>query len=1019
MDSLEISHYRIIKKLGAGGMGVVFLAEDTKLDRKVAIKMLPARTVADVHARQRLIREAKAAANLDHSNICAIHEVGEDGDRTFIVMQYIEGDNLASKVRDRALPIADVVDIGIQTADALAEAHAHGIIHRDIKPANVIMTPRGQVKILDFGLAKFTPEKLLSDGGAETEVRLTEAGQVVGTPGYSSPEQLQGQEVDARSDLFSLGVMLYECATGKHAFSGVTPIQVSLQVVNTNPPRPSELNPSIPVALERIISKAMAKGRDSRYESASAMSADLTKLQEALKEQSTVGTRPLETPDDVGTRPLTTPSQEPDVVQATVTFDRLKATHPKSKARLVIAGAAAIAVLAILGSLAAWQFIARSQYEPPPEAKLWYDRGTIAIREGSYYQASKALERSVELASRFALAHARLAEAYAEVDFTDKAREEMLLALSLAPNGSSLSNVDATYLDAIAATLRRDFASAIESYAKIADHAPDGEKAAAYVDLGRSYEKNEVIDKAIENYVNATKVDPQSAAGFLRAAILYGRRLDLQQATEAFAQAEKIYQAMSSQEGLAEVYYQRGSVLVKIRNLPEARTQLERALEISRGSANKFQSVRTQLQLGGVYFAEGDSERAKTTASDAIAAAQAGNIRNLATNGLIDLGYTLLSRGEFDGARSYFTQALEFARSDRAVRAEARAKLGLGSLNVQRDNYDEAIALLGEALAFYQPAGYRKETSNALILLGRAHRDKGELDIALKTFEQQLEIAGKLGDPSHVAASQSSIGLLLGLNQERYAEALPHLDESYKINQSLGAKIGMGWDQMNRGTLLWQLGRYDEAKAALDEAYAIANRPEASYKSQLAWVELTRAQMALSEGHFPEARSRAQTSAGLAGTQYQELALHSKYTIGMALALSGSAQPARKLCEEAVTAAREIKISRALSSATLALAEVLLLGGDTSGALASALQAQTMFAAAGQGDSEWRSWLIGARASQRAGTKAAALDYATRASTQRAALQSRWGAQVYETYSRRPDIQSYLKQLDQLLASSK
>jgi tetratricopeptide (TPR) repeat protein len=773
--------------------------------------------------------------------------------------------------------------------------------------------------------------------------------------------------------------------------------------VQSDPPRPSQINPAIPSSLDEIIVKAMAKDAEARYQTAGALQADLYRIQGALGEQTNVGTRPL------------TDQPRPSRTTVLTTFGR----RLRRSSMAVRIGLVALPILGILGIWAATRLFHGSAHQPSPEATRWYDRGASAIREGAYFQASKALERAVALDNKFALAHARLAETYSEIDYNEKAREELLNALSLAPDRSALSSLDAMYMDAIAASVRRDFASAIESYTKIADQLSDSEKASAYVDLGRSYEKNENVDKALEYYTEATKLDPQSAAGFLRSAILYGRRQELAKANEAFDRAEKIYQAMSSQEGIAEVFYQRGALLARIRSLAEAKTQLEKALEMSRNGANNFQSVRTQLQLSGVYFAEGDTERAKKIALEAIDVAQTSNIRNVATNGLIDLGYTLLSRGEFEEARSYFKRALDFAQTDNASRTQARAKLGLGSLSVQQGNFDEAISFLGDALKFYQPAGYRKETSNALVLLGRAYRSKGNYDVAFKTFEQQLELAKTLGDPAQVAASHSSMAILLGVEQERYPEALSHLDESYKINESLGAKIGIGFDQMNRARLFWMLGRYPEARNALDQAFSIANRPETSYKSLLAWVNLAESQMALSQRRLPEAKAKAQEALSLAGTQYKEVALQATHTIALSQALSGSPRPAKKMCEDAVATAKEVNSPRLLSSALLALAEVLLLGSDAQGALAAALQSQTMFASGGQQDSEWRALLIAALASQLAGNSSATQDYASRAASQRAGLQSRWGAESYDSYSRRPDIQMYVKQLTQLPVRSK
>ena len=194
-----------------------------------------------------MLREAKAAATLDHPNICTIHEVNEETDSPFIVMQYIDGVTLSNKVRNNPLAPAEVVNIGIQAAEALAEAHSRGVIHRDIKPQNVMITPRGQVKILDFGLARqiLSPPRS-ADSDAQTETRLTEDGQIVGTVGYMSPEQLRGYEMDARSDLFSLGVTLYECATGSPAFTGNSAIEISSQILHVDPPKPSRVKPGIP-----------------------------------------------------------------------------------------------------------------------------------------------------------------------------------------------------------------------------------------------------------------------------------------------------------------------------------------------------------------------------------------------------------------------------------------------------------------------------------------------------------------------------------------------------------------------------------------------------------------------------------------------------------------------------------------------------------------------------------------------------------------------------------------------------
>src|SRR2546430_1525945 len=246
-------------------MGEVFLAHDTKLERKVAIKMLLAKSIDDAHARKRLFREARAAATLDHPNICAIHEVNEDGDCLFIVMQYVEGKTLATRLAGSRLGPDEVIDVGIQVGEALSEAHIRGVIHRDIKPQNVIITPRGQVKVLDFGLARVAHIEETAGPEAKTVTQLTEEGYIVGTVAYMSPEQLKGQPIDTRSDLFSFGVTLYECATGKPPFTGTSKIDISSKVLQVDPRKPTQVNPGVPPMLENIILKAMAKHADARY----------------------------------------------------------------------------------------------------------------------------------------------------------------------------------------------------------------------------------------------------------------------------------------------------------------------------------------------------------------------------------------------------------------------------------------------------------------------------------------------------------------------------------------------------------------------------------------------------------------------------------------------------------------------------------------------------------------------------------------------------------------------------------
>ncbi len=994
-----VSHYRILEGLAKGGMGEVYLAEDTNLGRRVAIKF-PMLESHERDYRARFLREARAVSELSNPHIATLFDYGETSEgRPFLVMEYIRGRTLNRLVRKGQLTVSRVLEIIEAVASALDEAHSRGIVHRDIKPSNIMVDDRGQVKVLDFGLAKQLNEDKIHESEPEAQTLLavhTRSGAMIGTPAYLSPEQAMGGEVDGRSDLFALGGVFYECVTGKAAFPGTSLIEIAANVLHLEPPPPSSVNSTVPPELDSIILKALAKNPEKRYQSAAELISDVRSVRGVLQE-------------DLGNTLIQPMSSAASTTRhTTLTNFSQMLRRPRVPLWYILVATSVV----IVGAGILWRWWRPAPHLPPAEARNWYEVGTNALQDGSFYQASKALEQAISIDDKFALAHARLAESLIELDYLDRAKDELLRAGSLASDRSLLPKTDALYIDAISATGRHDYLAAIESYATIVKQSADSEKPRVLVDLGRAYEKNEDIKKAIEAYTEASNRNPHYATTFLHLGVLYGRQRDLPNALTAFDKAEQTYQALGNLEGRTEVVYQRGALFNQLGKLSDAKVQLDQALTLAAASDNTSQKIKTLLQLSTVAVDAGQTAQATDYARDAVALAQKNGMENLSAQGLTDLGYSFLVRGQPDEAEKYFQQSLESAQRVKARSNEARARGAMASLRQQQNKPDEVIQYLEPALTFYQQAGYRSAAASCLALLARADLQKGDYQSAEKAHEQLMKLGQAMNDQSIIALAHAELGSALA-RQEKFTAALDHLDQAYAIYNSQGVQRSMGYNLVQRAFVLGSMGRYSEVESLLNQAAAIADKPGGEIKRLSLEGQLAGAEIALTQNHAPEARDKAEKLLAQAATKFPELSMNATWVLGIALADAGAATGKQK-CAEAVELAKQLNDRWQLAKAHLALAETMLLTGDAQGAANTALQAQQVFAQLGHQASEWRAVALAALATEKLGDKNKAQEYAVQANESLSQLEQMWGKDNRDTFLARPDVQRLRKQLEQL-----
>lgn len=655
-----------------------------------------------------------------------------------------------------------------------------------------------------------------------------------------------------------------------------------------------------------------------------------------------------------------------------------------SKPRPIALVCAAAVLLLLAGAFGLWHWEPWRE-QPSAEAIKLYQTGTDNIHAASYFAATKALERAVQLAPHYSLAHARLADAWMELELPEKAGIEMLKARREGTRG--LSTFDRLQIDAIDRSITRDFAAAAARYQQMLPIA-GLKKADVYLDLGRTYERAEQIPKALASYAAASEAEPSNpAAWLLRAAQDSRAPQHRAQAQEEFRKAEELYQATSNLEGLTEVAYQRSVDATRRNQFDENKAQALKVLETSRITGNVHQEIRGKLQLGSNAFFKGDAALAERYAREAIDTARANHIDSLAIRGVLVLGNAYRRKGDLAGAERYYFEALEMSRHDNTQWLTSQALLSLAGLHDLQKRPDDAIREARQALAFYQLNHFARESVQCLTLIGRVQRDRGDPG-ALDSFRSSLQIAEKSQDSYQMSLAHVSLGSLLQA-QEHLPEALVHYQQALQLGTD--AQL-IRWAAYGSGETLWMLGRFPEADQMLVRAEANAE----NFADLRLSIAMSRAEMALAKRQNTEAVIRCRRA--LAGAPSPADTVHLTAILGAALAGAGDRKQGRRNCELAVSQSQKLGDISLRLDAQVLLAEARLESGDSTGALDIIHQTEPLVEKLPL--SRWRVLALAARADS-----TRAREYAQAAKQQLDTIALEWGAPAFQTYLARPDVQ--------------
>ena len=714
MLGTTIQHYRVGERLGAGGMGEVYLAEDVRLGRPVALKFLPPALKADPDSRARLLNEARAASLLRSPNIAVTYDIGEYAGSDFIVMEYVEGELLSKRVAGGPLPIREVVEVGVQVSDALEEAHGRGIIHRDIKSANLIRTERGLVKVLDFGLAKFVTSN--PQDGFVTQPQVTIAGMVVGTISYMAPEQALGRAVDNRADLFSLGVVLYELATGRTPFAGTVATEIVDKILHETPAVPSMLNATVPRAFDGIVMRALEKSPTFRYQSARDMRQDLRELSSSLEESSRVS----------ASRAVSAvTSQQGSAIErsvavmtfANITRDATDDWIGTGIAETVSSDLKNIHGMTVIGRARVYDALRNLASNASLDESLAIDIGRRLGATWVVVGGFQKIGEMVRITANFVEVSTGTVRKTVKVDgrvsdifaLQDKIVYELSQGLNLVLRGTEIAEIE------------RQETRSVEAYESFARGM-----------MNLRLASRDSIERAIAAFEHATRHDPEYALAWAALGGAYNLKGSFLSLTDLIEQAIEIERrALSIDPDLADAHTWLGAALLNLGRNDEAIGAMREAIRLEPDNGQAHQALARAYWVGKGDFASAipEFERAIELNPDA-------------GYSYLQLGLLLAWQGQFDRAEDVCKRAVEL--QDQYISGNAGLQVvgangRLGYVYYLQGRYDDALREYERGLQFVASSDHALKDRTAIeltIKIGAAYQRQGRTADASRQFER-------------------------------------------------------------------------------------------------------------------------------------------------------------------------------------------------------------------------------------------------------------------------------------------